>query len=369
MIRFKSISVGAGIWLVAMLPPCVGSGVSVHAATADVLNSASMQSKRAATRTMLAITRAGERLVAVGERGIVLLSDDDGKAWRQARVPVSVTLTGVHFPTPGKGWVVGHGGVVLHSADAGETWIKQLDGIQAAMLISEFARGKARTEDSASARAILADAERLVSEGPDKPFLDVHFFDERRGLVVGAFGLAFTTDDGGHRWHPWLSHIPNPGGKHLYRIHPRTDELWIVGEQGALFRSRDGGGSFVEERIPYVGSLFGMISDMKCNLLVYGLRGNAFHSPDCGENWKKIGNAIEATFTGGARLIDGTLVLVDQAGRILRSTDEGRNFVPLSTNQPFPLTGITQGVDGSLVLTSVRGVLRVSVVKPGDSQQ
>ncbi|MCZ7562151.1 MAG: hypothetical protein M5U30_20740 [Burkholderiaceae bacterium] len=108
---------------------------------------------------------------------------------------------------------------------------------------------------------------------------------------------------------------------------------------------------------------------MKCNLLVYGLRGNAFHSPDCGENWKKIGNAIEATFTGGARLIDGTLVLVDQAGRILRSTDEGRNFVPLSTNQPFPLTGITQGVDGSLVLTSVRGVLRVSVVKPGDSQR
>lgn len=369
MNRLKSISVGAGIWFAAMAPSCAGSGVSVHAATADVLNSASIQSKRAATRTMLAITRAGERLVAVGERGIVLLSDDDGKAWRQAKVPVSVTLTGVHFPVPTKGWVVGHGGVVLHSADAGETWIKQLDGIQAAMLVGEFARGQAKAAENASAQVILADAKRLVSEGPDKPFLDVYFSDERRGLVVGAFGLAFTTDDGGRHWRPWISNIPNPGGKHLYRIHPRTDDLWIIGEQGALFRSRDGGESFVEERIPYVGSFFGMISGMECNLVVFGLRGNAFHSANCGENWKKIGNAIEASFTAGARLSDGTLVLVDQAGRILRSTDEGRNFVPLSGNQPFPVTGITQGVDGSLVLTSVRGVVRVSVVRPGDSQQ
>jgi photosystem II stability/assembly factor-like uncharacterized protein len=59
------------------------------------------------------IARAGKRLVAVGERGIVVLSDDDGATWRQASVPVSVTLAAVQFPTPTQGWVVGHYGVVL----------------------------------------------------------------------------------------------------------------------------------------------------------------------------------------------------------------------------------------------------------------
>lgn len=37
------------------------------------------------------------RLVAVGERGVVLLSDDGGAHWRQGVVPVSITLTAVRF--------------------------------------------------------------------------------------------------------------------------------------------------------------------------------------------------------------------------------------------------------------------------------
>ena len=35
--------------------------------------------------TLLDVASAGQRLVAVGERGHVLLSDDQGKTWRQAR--------------------------------------------------------------------------------------------------------------------------------------------------------------------------------------------------------------------------------------------------------------------------------------------
>ena len=92
---------------------------------------------------MLAITRAGARLVAVGERGSILLSDDSGVSWRQAKVPVSVTLTAVQFPNAKAGWAVGHLGVVLHSADGGETWAKQLDGREAASLVLEAAKKNA----------------------------------------------------------------------------------------------------------------------------------------------------------------------------------------------------------------------------------
>src|SRR5688572_32351199 len=52
----------------------------------------------AARSLLLDITHAGERLVAVGERGHVLQSDDAGATWKQAeRVPTSAMLTGVHF--------------------------------------------------------------------------------------------------------------------------------------------------------------------------------------------------------------------------------------------------------------------------------
>ena len=49
-----------------------------------VLAEAALQTPKAQGAAMLAVTRAGSRLVAVGERGTVLLSDDDGARWRQA---------------------------------------------------------------------------------------------------------------------------------------------------------------------------------------------------------------------------------------------------------------------------------------------
>src|ERR1700736_1725395 len=54
--------------------------------------------ERAAYAALMDVTRAGDRMVAVGEHGIVILSDDSGRSWRQAKVPVSVTLTAVKFP-------------------------------------------------------------------------------------------------------------------------------------------------------------------------------------------------------------------------------------------------------------------------------
>src|SRR5881392_2872753 len=81
-----------------------------------------------ARSVLTAITRAGDRLVAVGERGIVIFSDDHGGRWQQAKVPVSVTLCAVRFIDKRQGWVVGHAGVVLATRDGGSSWSKQLDG-------------------------------------------------------------------------------------------------------------------------------------------------------------------------------------------------------------------------------------------------
>lgn len=363
MIRLSSPLAGPIGWVAAILFMWTGLGACVHAAVPDALLRPSLQSARAASRTMLAIVRAGKRLVAVGERGIVLLSDDNGKAWRQAKVPVSVTLTAVHFATAAKGWAVGHSGVILHSADGGETWIKQLDGVEAAKLMLISAKKNAGDVSRSTEEKDVAYAEQLVGDGPDKPFLDVYFIDEMRGFVVGTFGLAFSTVDGGKHWQDWSRQIPNPKGKHLYRFASRGAELWIAGEQGALFRSGDRGMSFEEIRTPYSGTYFGVIAGTGGNLVAFGLRGNAYHSMDNGRNWSKIDNSVEATLTDGLRLSDGSLILVDQVGRVLRSIDQGLSFLQLPLSQSLPLTGVGQAADGSLVLASFRGLILIPAVK------
>ena len=72
------------------------------------------------------VTRAGNRLVAVGQGGRIILSDDNGKSWRQVETPTSVTLTHDVFVSPQSGWAVGQMGVVLHTSDGGEHWVMQL---------------------------------------------------------------------------------------------------------------------------------------------------------------------------------------------------------------------------------------------------
>src|SRR5438132_7045827 len=59
----------------------------------------------------LAATRAGERIVAVGERGLIAVSDNNGDQWRQVSIPLSATLTGVQFVSAKVGWAIGHCGV------------------------------------------------------------------------------------------------------------------------------------------------------------------------------------------------------------------------------------------------------------------
>lgn len=339
----------------------VWAGVLPANAVENLLETASPSGKHATVSVLAAVARAGNRLVAVGERGIVLLSDDNGVTLRhQAKVPVSVALTNVRFISDKKGWAVGHGGVVLTTSDGGETWSRQLDGRQAAQI--ELAAAKANeASGGVEGKRWLADAQRMVAEGPDKPFLDIYFRDEANGLIVGAYGLIFATRDGGKTWQSLKTQIDNPKGKHLYCIYASGSDLYVTGEQGALYRSSDGGQRFFEVKTPYVGTYFGLIASPAGDLVAYGLRGNAYRSNDHGATWQKVDVGLPVTLTAATRLADGSLVLVDETGRVLKSSDGGQKFVPLPVPQAWPFTGIVQAADGNLVMSGLRGLTRLAL--------
>jgi photosystem II stability/assembly factor-like uncharacterized protein len=335
----------------ALIASCVLTTASTLA-TSDVLDRASLVSGRVERAVLLAITRANGRLVAVGEHGIIILSDDQGASWEQASVPVSVTLTSVCFATPEKGWAVGHSGIVLGTEDGGRTWTKQLDGRQAIQLMFDAAQvgGGPRIE-----------AEQLLAEGPDKPFLDVHFASESRGFVVGAYGLIFATRDGGKTWLPWQRHIQNSSGKHLNSIRALGSDIYIAGEQGTLFRSRNAGETFVLVPTPYRGSYFGVLPEGEGRVVVFGLRGHASWSRDYGRSWRRIETGAADSLMAGLVLRRGSVVLVSQAGSILASDDGGESFEQLRVPQPSSFTGVVEAMDGTLVLSGARGIMRVPI--------
>jgi len=347
---------------VVLLCLCAGTVQTVAAAPggphSDPLLVPAALSGRAVHSVLMAVTRAGDQLVAVGERGVILVSADHGQTWQQARVPVSVTLTAVHFASPLLGWAVGHGGVILHSSDGGHSWVKQLDGVGAAQAELTAATQEAGDDDASQRR--LRDASRVVGEGPDKPFLDVRFWSPTDGLVVGAYGAMLRTHDGGRNWVSARGALSNPKGRHLYSIQAAGTEVFITGEQGSLFRSRDQGRHFDTLTTPYKGTFFGVVAVPGQELLAYGLRGNVFRSVDEGLSWDKLDVGQAITVTSGARRPDGAVVLVDESGRVLWRPASGGSFQTAKLPQSFSFTSVATSADGGLVLTGIRGSTRIA---------
>lgn len=326
---------------------------------AAALERPALESAKAAKVAILTVARAGKRIVAAGERGIVIISDNGGRDWRQAKTPTSASLTALQFVDDRLGWAVGHMGVVLHTADGGATWHKQFDGVQAARLTL------AAAQKSGNARAIQ-DAERLVADGADKPFFDLCFIDARTGFIVGAYNLVFRTDDGGRTWVPWQDNVgnSNPKGLHLYGIRAVGGAFFIAGEQGLLLRSDDRGQSFAALASPYQGSWFGLVGGRDGSLLAYGLRGNAYVTTDQGKTWRQVATGTPVSISAGTALADGRVALVSQAGEILVGAIDGAGgFARLPDRLGLPLAAVTEGPEG-LVLGSLRGVGSVALPRP-----
>lgn len=336
------------------------SGIAQAAPVGPALERPALMVKAPHRVVLLDMELAGSRIVAVGERGVIILSDDQGESWYQAPVPVSTELTALSFVDERNGWAVGHAGVVLVTRDAGETWAKQFDGRQAAQVMLKAA------QESGNKRA-QKEAEWLVADGPDKPFLDVHFRDAQHGMIVGAYGLAFATADGGATWVSIADRLDNPGALHLYALSMRHDEVLVAGEQGLVLHSADRGRSFEALQLPYEGSFFTAALPPNGEMIVAGLRGNALRSKDGGVSWSSLevpGN-ISANFNSSAVDASGSVWLVNAAGMVFKL---GNNGLELAKKRLRPLNDLLFLESGSALGLSFSGVVSVPLVSQGAKQ-
>ena len=313
---------------------------AAHAGPGDVLDTPAQLSSLAEKSLLQSVARSGERLIAVGQRGHVLVSNDAGTTWVQSKVPVSSDLTSVFLADALHGWAVGHDGVILATADGGVTWKTQLNGLDAAERIAASANPEAR---------------RYKEQGADKPFLDVWFEDARSGFAVGAYNLLFHTSDGGATWESWFDRAENPKLLNLYGIRPAAGELFIAGEGGLVLKLDRAAQRFRAVPTPYAGSFFG-VADGGATAVLFGLRGNVYTTGDAGRSWTRVDARLAGSVVASLRAKDGKLLLADTAGRISSSADGGRTFERFALNRTAPLAAFADTGDGHYVIVGPRGL-------------
>ena len=270
----------------------------------------------AAESVLLDVTRVGDRLVAVGERGHVVWSDD-GEKWLQAEnVPTRSTLTTV-FAFGERLWAAGHDAVIITSADRGRTWSR----------------------------------ENFDPEG-EQAVMDLYFTDEQNGVAIGSYGLYLVTSDGGATWEAGV--VDEENEYHLNAMVRFPDGVRLIaGEAGYSYRSLDDGVSWQPLELPYDGSMWGAIITSRGCVVFYGLRGHVLQSCDAGENWVELESGSLASLLGAAEH-QGMLVFAGNSGTVLTWAGGGFTSHQHSSGVDFaaalPLSG------GRFLLVGEEGV-------------
>lgn len=289
----------------------------------DILNLPAATGPQVQHAVFLGAARSGNRIVAVGERGIILISEDGGGVWRQAQVPVQVTLTAVTFAGENTVFAVGHDAVILRSTDRGDTW-----------------------------HVVHSDPEL------DTPLLDVVFSSDQTGIAVGGRGNLLRTRDGGDTWTTMVVYGADEFDGHLFALTRAPGAIFIAAEAGAVQRSLDDGKTWELLDTGYTGSFFGLLALRSGRVLAYGMLGNARWSDDLGDTWHPVEGDIEQSLLTGTELPDGTVVLAGLDGAVAVSRDGGMTFTNASLAERTRISSALPVGDGQWLLMGDRGIQR-----------
>lgn len=333
------------------------------------------------------MTQAGGRLLAVGQHGHIIFSDNQGHSWSWANTPINALLTAVYFVDGQHGWATGHDGVILHTKDGGTHWQLQHDGltlakdkgqkrVKTAVANLDAAEGRLKTArangdqninfelEYNDAKISLELARASVNQPEADPFMDIWFDNTQFGIAVGAFGLVKMTQNGGQNWLDISERLDNFEQFHLYSITANAKgQILIAGEGGSLFRSDDRGQHWQRLELPYEGSLFGVTALSDTEVITYGLQGSLLYSTDFGNHWRTLDTGVTASLFNASSLGNSTLIVGD-AGVYIEL--DGLGVHPSQTATRLPILSVTGSRSTQVWSTGPQGPQPMNFSTGGD---
>ena len=275
---------------------------------------------------------------AVGQSGMILKTADGGETWMLRGNGTSQSLMAVTFAGDDEtGWAVGSSGTILKTVDGGERWERRESGTADRLEAVAFA------EDGQTGWVVGQNGTILKttdggetwmsrSSGTSQWLMSVTFTsDGETGWAVGWDATILKTVDRGENWTPRESQTTNLINIYLEAVTFAEDGRrgWAVGEFGPILKTDDGGETWQERPSPARRLHSVTFADDGTTGWAVGTGGKILKTYDGGDTWmlrsSETSVQLESvTFTGdGARG-----VAVGQDGTILKTDDGGETWVP-----------------------------------------
>jgi len=276
-------------------------------------------------------------LVACGDTGKVLRSENNGDSWNRINTPVYNSLNQILYANNTL-WAFGGGGKIITSTDEGVSWTKRVSPTSLALNTAAFPTadtGYAAGDFGTLLKTVDGgNSWTLVQTGTMKHFYCITFFDGSHGILAGSGGICIKTSDGGLSWD---SVSTNP--HYIFRCMQFMDPLTGYATAGSfVLKTTDGGSTWqnVYQSPDYEEKFSLLFSDANTGF-VAGDGGLIAKTSDGGINWEK-----QVSYTGsGLRALCITpgdyIFAAGDSGTILRSHDEHLGITEFQAGQTIML--------------------------------
>lgn len=307
--------------------------------------------------TLNDVCAVGDKCWAVGERGVVVISNDAGQTWQTSIVSTDCSLNSVCFLTNQIGYVAGSNfndldrrrrPVLLMTRDGGETW-----------------------QSLTHADEVSAQIEVGFLAAADLPPLSyVKFFDLEEAIAIGrddaaaASAKVFRTQDGGRRWQA----IESDAGRANW-----TSGAFLSANDGIVIGRGSALGAVVSQKLVALRRPQQSLRQIRSASLSHQgqgwLAGDAAflqRSPDGGITWQPVDTALPPQM---ADVIDLRAVchrenIVCTAGSpgslLLQSVDGGTSWAARRLPGTVPVNRLCIAGENTVIAVGSLGVIRRS---------
>lgn len=293
-----------------------------------------------AHEALFAIAFDGDRGLAGGAGGQLLVTDDGGKTWTPETSPTSLGITAVAIR--GQRRLIAAQMGQIFADDGSGKWVKgdsesterpmgiavNADGV--ALVVGAFGMFLRSTDGGRTWNPVTVDWDVLFADAADlgpgfQPQLyDVQIDDKGLALVVGEFQTIVRSEDAGASWMPVLSGDVHGSERPptLFGVSLRSDGIaYAVGQSGTVLQSPDSGLTWCALSAGTDANLFDVVSVQGGKTVASGMREMRYAGSDTGP-WEALeGENLSVSWYSGVAYSEAAgPIAVGQAGSILQVT-------------------------------------------------
>ena len=311
--------------LLAVLVACVVSGTA-WAAVSTV-------SQGIRHDALYGLCLQGDEGIAVGDAGVVLKSADGGNSWQRQPAFTRAALLDVNCGA-GPQFIVGQEGLIFRrdsdgfrKVDSGSDQrllavASNADGL--AIAVGGFGTVLRSTDGGGSWEPLAFDWEAILNDFLEPHIYAVHVDDDGIITIAGEFALVLRSTDQGDTWE-----VAHKAEASIFGMHFHGQHGFAVGQDGLLLESTDGGVSWAAVEAPTGANLLDVWFSDEGKVLITGIR-ELLISDDKGGTWRS--SVSEGDFAVGwyQRVVEapqagsgGAVLLAGHGGRIVKLETQG----------------------------------------------